>query len=240
MNEIKKRKRGFLGLLLAAVMILGIPGVDLIAAPYYLPGAGSSPVLTSGDTLNDGDGVHYGSGYVTLNYPDGTSSSNYGSNFVTGGPYIVSSISGLTVNLELPVQTPPAQTTTPTTPAAPAAPAAPAPVVITPQPDVTNFYSDYLDELDKLIRAIKRPGGEIHGFGLGTSLPYKVLKALADNPEDVLVFTTEYKNVRYTFTIQGGDYINDMISPEIPWYGPLWLAQHFFLTTVAEPLPEIK
>lgn len=237
MNEIKRRKKGFLALLLAAVMILGIPGADLIAAIYYIPGAGN-PALAQGDTLNAGDEVRHYSGDVIFNYPDKASTTGSYANTISGGPYIVSSISGLTVNLELPVQTPPAQTTTPTTPSTPAAPVAP--VVITPQPDVTNFYSDYLDELDKLIRAIKRPGGEVHGFGLGTSLPYKVLKALADNPEDVLVFTTEYKNVRYTFTIQGGDYINDMITPEIPWYGPLWLAQHFFLTTVAEPLPEIK
>ena len=227
MNEIKRRKRGFLGLLLAAVMILGMPGANVLAATYWVVSnsgviAGTQQ-LTTGTTLNNSDEIVYYSGSVDINYPDGTSSSNYGSNTVTGGPYVVNTISGSTVTLANPAPTTP---TTPTTPV----------VVVTAQPQSTDFYGDYLEELAKLIKRIRRPGGEVHTFGSGDSLTYGVLKALADNPEDVLVFTTTYKNVKYTFTIQGGDYINNLITPEIPWYGPLWLAQNFYLTTVAEPV----
>ncbi len=81
-------------------------------------------------------------------------------------------------------------------------------------------------------------GGDTHGFGLGTALSYSVMKALENNPEDTLVFKCEYKGNRYTFTIHGAD-VKGKISPEIPWYGPYWLAQNFFSTTVIEPLEPI-
>ncbi len=225
MNEIKRRKKGFLGLVLAVVMILGIPGGNLLAAEYWFCnqcGPAGIPELTPGTTVNNGDMLYRGSGNMIINYPGGNVDNNdNGSTTIVGGPYVVASVQGTIVTLTNPATTP----TTPTTPV----------VVVTSQNQSTDFYGDYLEELAKLIKRIRRPGGEVHTFGSGDSLTYGVLKALADNPEDVLVFTTTYKNVKYTFTIQGGDYINNLITPEIPWYGPLWLAQNFYQTTVFEP-----
>ena len=213
MNEMKQRRKGFLALLLAAVMILGTPGVTALAAAYYpsnfprtydLSTPPANPVaLQAGDTVTADNGD-----YVYVN------GSSVGS---TGGTYTI--------------------TVTGTTAFTYGSGAIYLTVPSTSSSDDDTPAAKYHRSLGALIRAIKNPGGEIHGYGAGTSLPYAVMKALAENPEDVLVFETDYKGYHYTYTIQGGDYISEMIDPEIPWYGPYWLAQHFFETTTIEKLP---
>ena len=96
----------------------------------------------------------------------------------------------------------------------------------------------YFKCIRELIALINLPGGDTHRFRTGTALTYDILKSLEDNPEDTLIFTTEYKGYRYTYTIHGYD-VKGKIKPEIPWYGPYWLAQNFFETTVIEPLEPI-
>ena len=223
MNELKQRRRGFLAALLAAVLILGTPGVTAMATTYWY---GDDPMenfppLTNGIILNDGDEVyHFYSGSMTcsddativvFDQPNGNVIDYISGDPITvsGGPYRVFTISGGVYVVAY------SGTTASDTP-----------------------ISGYYRSLAALVSAIKMEGGETHGYGIGSALPYSVMKALADNPDDVLVFKTDYKGYHYEFTLQVGEDVKDKITPEIPWYGPYWLAKYFYKTTVIEKLPD--
>ena len=194
MNDLKRRKRGFLAALLAAVLILGTPGVAAMAASY------DYSQLSVGMELQVGDQVAPVScGNIYLN---GSQVSK---------PYTIPS-SGIKVD-KLSYGSI---------------------YLISASDPAAGYYRS----LAALVSAIKIEGGETHGYGIGSALPYSVMKALADNPDDVLVFETDYKGYHYEFTIQVGEDVKDKITPEIPWYGPYWLAKYFYKTTVIEKLPD--
>jgi LysM repeat protein len=54
----------------------------------------------------------------------------------------------------------------------------------------------------------------------GTSLPYDVMKMLADNPKVTLVFSYKFQGYPFTVNIPGK---NVIANPSIPWYGPVYL-----------------
>ena len=238
MNDLKRRKMGFLAALLAAVLILGTPGATAMAANYYFgdtlsgnyPGYLNYIQLSVGDTVESGDyiyncysgGLSLRSGYIQ--YP-GTGSPNYFTNLVGGIGETYTVIAMYPVGNS--------QSSEPY-------------IVLSDYVSANNSSSSdspaagYYRSLAALVSSIKAEGGETHGYGIGSALPYSVMKALADNPDDVLVFKTDYKGYHYEFTIQVGDDVKDKITPEIPWYGPYWLAKYFFKTTVIEKLPEYK
>ena len=182
--------------------------------------------LTTGTTVNNGDVIHrYSiSGNIVeesakICYVDNDPQTTlHGVNSITvsGGPYTVYTFSSDTVILQN----------------------APASSGATTSTASDSPVSGYYRSLAALIAAIKIEGGETHGYGIGSALPYSVMKALADNPDDVLVFKTDYKGYHYEFTIQVGEDVKDKITPEIPWYGPYWLAKYFYKTTVIEKLPD--
>ena len=232
MNDLKRRKRGFLAALLAVALILGTPGVTAFAQEYYYGGPPSASLLQQspatrlqiGTTVVENDHISY----LNPQHPDYFNSGNLlydGDSQTTtfcvivgsGAAYVVTDIV-LNVNDPYVVLTDPANI--------PAASSSDSPA------------AGYYRSLAALVSSIKAEGGETHGYGIGSALPYSVMKALADNPDDVLVFKTDYKGYHYEFTIQVGDDVKDKIKPEIPWYGPYWLAKYFFKTTVIEKLPE--
>ena len=227
MNELKQRRRGFLAALLAAVLILGTPGVTAMATNYWHvedPNDSSYTQLTIDTIVNNGDVIYYiSTGNIMRTYFDICSdedianalSSDSGTPYtVSGGPYKVFYMSGSTIGV-VSTHATNSGTTASDTP-----------------------ISGYYRSLAALVSAIKMEGGETHGYGIGSALPYSVMKALADNPDDVLVFKTDYKGYHYEFTIQVGEDVKDKITPEIPWYGPYWLAKYFYKTTVIEKLPD--
>ena len=54
----------------------------------------------------------------------------------------------------------------------------------------------------------------------GTSLPYDVMKMLADNPKVTLVFSYKFQGYPFTVSISGK---NAIANSSIPWYGPVYL-----------------
>ena len=84
------------------------------------------------------------------------------------------------------------------------------------------------DGFDRLRELLKKAGAEAASSGKeqtvyweeGTSLPYDVMKILADNPKVTLVFTYKYKDYTFTVNIPGK---NAIANPSIPWYGPVYL-----------------
>lgn len=203
MKEKKVRQKGFLALLLVAIIVLGMPGMTVLATNYLIPS------LNPGVMLNSTDGV-YDSGSFYIHYEGGATVSGYDNPIqINGDGWVVRSVSGSSdLYLYRPSSGGGAE---------------------------DGGAEDYYRSLRDLIAMINLPGGDTHGYGVGTALPYSVMKALEDNPEDTLVFECVYKNNKYTFTILGAD-VKGKITPEISWYGPYWLAQNFFETTVIEPI----
>ena len=209
MKEKKVRQKGFLALLLVAIIVLGMPGMTVFATDYDM----DIIRLNVGDTVNSTDRVCWGSGNITINFVVGSQTNSVSSQTYIAIPsdgWVVSNISGYIGGGTIYLQKASA-------------------------PTIFSGAEGYYRSLRDLIAMINLPGGDTHGYGVGTALPYSVMKALEDNPEDTLVFECVYKNNKYTFTILGAD-VKGKITPEISWYGPYWLAQNFFETTVIEPI----
>lgn len=58
----------------------------------------------------------------------------------------------------------------------------------------------------------------------GTALPIEIMQALQECPNVTLIFKCSYDGTDYEFTIPGDQAI---VISDIPWYGPLWLNQHY-------------
>lgn len=225
MKETKVRQKGFLALLLAAIIVLGMPGMTVFANSYNFNDISNGTILSGGDDVY----LYDSSGSGDLCVYIGTSNSNtaMGSDYsayylsvtISNGYWIVTDKSASNDYYKLyvsPTSAPP----------------------VSSQSLNMSPIEGYYQSIRELIALINLPGGDTHGYGVGTALPYSVMKALEDNPEDTLVFECVYKNNKYTFTILGAD-VKGKITPEISWYGPYWLAQNFFETTVIEPLEPI-
>ena len=84
------------------------------------------------------------------------------------------------------------------------------------------------DGFDRLRELLKKAGAEAASSGKeqtvyweeGTSLPYDVMKILADNPKVTLVFSYKFQNYPFRVNIPGK---NAIANPSIPWYGPVYL-----------------
>ena len=220
MKETKVRRKGFLALLLAAILVLGIPGMDVTASSYHADSVNPGLILRSGDSIYTTRVVSSGDLVVFI----GTSKQDPKLVFdyafessmrviIPYGDWLVTDvdISGADNYIYVSHYT-----------------------FIEDSSPAEGYYRS----LRELISAIYIDGGDSHYYETGTALPYSVMKALENNPDDTLVFKCEYKGNRYTFTIHGAD-VKGKISPEIPWYGPYWLAQNFFSTTVIEPLEPV-
>ena len=58
----------------------------------------------------------------------------------------------------------------------------------------------------------------------GTALPIEIMQALQECPNVTLIFKCRYNDTDYEFTIPGD---KSIVIDDIPWYGPLWLNQHY-------------
>ncbi len=221
MKEKKVRQKGFLAMLLVAIIVLGMPGMTVLANSYHVND------IHSGMTLQTGDSVYTN---IVLNSGNELSVLDDSLNELAYDHALADEDRILYIDIPFGYWL------------------------------VTNtFFNDYyyyiyvtsnnapsndspaegyFQSIRELIALINLPGGDTHRFSTGTALTYDILKSLEDNPEDTLIFTTEYKGYRYSYTIHGYD-VKGKIKPEIPWYGPYWLAQNFFETTVIEPLEPI-
>jgi LysM repeat protein/general stress protein 26 len=61
-------------------------------------------------------------------------------------------------------------------------------------------------------------------FSGGGALPYEFMEYLQNHPQITLVYYVTYEGEEFTVTIPGEYAVAD---PEINWYGPLWLKEHF-------------
>ncbi len=259
MKERKVRQKGFLALLLVAIIVLGMPGMSVFAATYTTGEAASAQVLHAGDTITftkfSNDVVH--SIRTSLSICEVSNSSNTYTPIVTSQPI---SITNTTGSVTIPngdwvyvdmlyafYSSGGVQLIVTGNPAGIGSDDCSCVIQFLVTPYSSGSFSSssgdssaeaYYRSLKALVAAINIEGGDIHRFSTGTALTYDILKSLEDNPEDTLIFTTEYKGYRYTYTIHGFD-VKGKIKPEIPWYGPYWLAQNFFETTVIEPLEPI-
>ena len=259
MNETKVRQKGFLALLLVAIIVLGMPGMSVLAATYTTGEAASAQVLHAGDTITfavfSNDVVH--SIRTSLSICEVSNSSNTYTPIVTSQPISVTNTTGsvtipngdwVYVDMVYAFYSSGGFLYTVTgNPAGLGDPDGSCVIQFLVTPNSSGSFSSssgdssaeaYYRSLKALVAAINIEGGDTHGYGIGTALPYSIMKALEDNPEDTLVFKCEYKGNRYTFTIHGAD-VKGKISAEIPWYGPYWLAQNFYTTTVIEPLEPV-
>ena len=84
---------------------------------------------------------------------------------------------------------------------------------------------DFYDDLRILIKEAIALGGEqtIH-YSKGNKLPYDIMKSLEDHPQITVVYKYSYMDKDYTATIDGRKVKTDIL---VPWYGPLYLDQHF-------------
>ena len=92
---------------------------------------------------------------------------------------------------------------------------------------------DYLEPLRGELKAEIALGGErTVTWDQGTALPYDIMKTLQDNPGVTLIFSYTYQGIDYKVTISGKD---AKAYTEIPWYGPLYLYNHY--GTLSETAP---
>lgn len=92
---------------------------------------------------------------------------------------------------------------------------------------------DYLEPLRGELKAEIALGGErTVTWDQGTALPYDIMKTLQDNPGVSLIFSYTYQGIDYKVTISGKD---AKAYTEIPWYGPLYLYNHY--GTLSETAP---
>ena len=92
---------------------------------------------------------------------------------------------------------------------------------------------DYLEPLRGELKAEIALGGErTVTWDKGTALPYDIMKTLQDNPGVTLIFSYTYQGIDYKVTISGKD---AKAYTEIPWYGPLYLYNHY--GTLSETAP---
>ena len=97
----------------------------------------------------------------------------------------------------------------------------------------TETPYDYLEPLRGELKAEIALGGErTVTWNQGTALPYDIMKTLQDNPGVTLIFSYTYQGTDYKVTISGKD---AKAYTEIPWYGPLYLYNHY--GTLSETAP---
>ena len=93
--------------------------------------------------------------------------------------------------------------------------------------------NDYLEPLRGELKAEIALGGErTVTWDQGTALPYDIMKTLQDNPGVTLIFSYTYQGIDYKVTISGKD---AKAYTEIPWYGPLYLYEHYGLSSETAP-----
>ncbi len=91
---------------------------------------------------------------------------------------------------------------------------------------------NYLEDLEKALDyAIGGNSFDTIYWDEGDALPNYIMKVLYAHPELSLNFKYSYEGKDYEIYIAPGTATND----DIPWYGPLWLAEHYSVENVNAP-----
>ena len=84
---------------------------------------------------------------------------------------------------------------------------------------------DWLDDLWLALRIADELGGAQTVEYCGDfALSYDIMTYLVEHPSITFVYHVKYEDVEYTIIIPAGKAVS---SPEIPWYGPLWLLANY-------------
>ncbi|MBO4701985.1 MAG: InlB B-repeat-containing protein [Lachnospiraceae bacterium] len=84
---------------------------------------------------------------------------------------------------------------------------------------------DWLDDLWLALRIADELGGaQTVEYSGDFALSYDIMTYLVEHPSITFIYHVTYEDVEYTIIIPAGKAVS---SPEIPWYGPLWLLANY-------------
>ena len=94
-----------------------------------------------------------------------------------------------------------------------------------PDPEVELPEKDWLDDLWLALHIADELGGaQTVEYSGDFALSYDIMNYLVEHPSITFVYHVKYEDVEYTIIIPSGKAVS---SPEIPWYGPLWLLANY-------------
>ena len=97
------------------------------------------------------------------------------------------------------------------------------PEVIEPELEIPE--KDWLDDLRLTLRIADELGGaQTVEYSGDFALSYDIMTYLVEHPSITFIYHVKYEDVEYTIIIPAGKAVS---SPEIPWYGPLWLLANY-------------
>ncbi|MBP5494206.1 MAG: leucine-rich repeat protein [Lachnospiraceae bacterium] len=92
-----------------------------------------------------------------------------------------------------------------------------------PEPEIPE--KDWLDDLWLALHIADELGGaQTVEYSGDFALSYDIMNYLVEHPSITFIYHVTYEGVEYTIVIPAGKAIS---SPEIPWYGPLWLLANY-------------
>lgn len=84
---------------------------------------------------------------------------------------------------------------------------------------------DWLDDLRLALRIADELGdAQTVEYSGDFALSYDIMNYLVEHPSITFIYHVKYEDVEYTIIIPAGKAVS---SPEIPWYGPLWLLANY-------------
>ncbi|MBO4701983.1 MAG: InlB B-repeat-containing protein [Lachnospiraceae bacterium] len=93
------------------------------------------------------------------------------------------------------------------------------------EPEVEIPEKDWLDDLRLALRIADELGGvQTVEYSGDFALSYDIMTYLVEHPSITFIYHVTYEDVEYTIIIPAGKAVS---SPEIPWYGPLWLLANY-------------
>ena len=94
-----------------------------------------------------------------------------------------------------------------------------------PDPEVELPEKDWLDDLRLALRIADELGGaQTVEYNGDFALSYDIMTYLVEHPSITFIYHVKYEDFEYTIIIPAGKAVS---SPEIPWYGPLWLLANY-------------
>ena len=93
------------------------------------------------------------------------------------------------------------------------------------EPDLVIPEKDWLDDLWLALHIADELGGaQTVEYSGDFALSYDIMNFLVEHPLITFIYHVTYEGVEYTIVIPAGKAVS---SPEIPWYGPLWLLANY-------------
>lgn len=93
------------------------------------------------------------------------------------------------------------------------------------EPEVEIPEKDWLDDMWLTLHIADELGGaQTVEYSGDFALSYDIMNYLVEHPSITFIYHVTYEGVEYTIVIPAGKAVS---SPEIPWYGPLWLLANY-------------